>query len=117
MNKKQEEFFENAKTYYLYDENGKYMKSKIVYDDTIPSNATTVEPFKLVGGVKVLMTNPTFDISKQSWIESEVIPQPSTTQQMISQLALQQAQFQVTQQKLNSQLALQVAQLTAKGVK
>ena len=31
-----------------------------------------------------------------------------------SQLALQQAQFQVSQQKLNSQLALQLAQLTAK---
>ena len=38
-------------------------------------------------------------------------------EQQLAQLALQQAQFQATQQKLNSQLALQVAQLTAKEVK
>lgn len=40
-----------------------------------------------------------------------------TPEQQLAQLALQQAQFQATQQKLNSQLALQVAQLTAKEVK
>lgn len=39
----------------------------------------------------------------------------STTQQL-SQLALQQAQFQASQQKLDAQLALQLAQLTAKEV-
>lgn len=33
---------------------------------------------------------------------------------MLSQLALQQAQFQANQQKLNSQLALQLARVTAK---
>lgn len=43
-------------------------------------------------------------------------PEPSPEQQL-AQLALQQAQFQATQQRLNSQLALQVAQLTAKEVK
>lgn len=37
----------------------------------------------------------------------------STTQQL-SQLALQQAQFQASQQKLDAQLALQLAQLTVK---
>ena len=110
MNKKQEEFFENAKTYYLYDGNGKYMKSKIVYDDTIPSNATTVEPFKLVGGVKVLMTNPTFDISKQSWIESEVTPQPSTTQQMIAKLGADVAQSQQMIAKLATMIKPQGGQ-------
>lgn len=40
-----------------------------------------------------------------------------TPAQQLAQLALQQAQFQATQQKLNSQLALQVAQLTAKEAK
>ena len=35
-------------------------------------------------------------------------------QMMLSQLALQQAQFQASQQKINSQLALQLAQITAK---
>lgn len=34
--------------------------------------------------------------------------------EQLSQFALQQAQFQVSQQKLNSQLALQLATLTAK---
>ena len=38
-------------------------------------------------------------------------------QMMLSQLALQQVQFQASQQKLNSQLALQLAQLTVKGAK
>ena len=36
--------------------------------------------------------------------------------EQLSQLALQQAQFQVSQQKLNSQLALKLAKLTAKEV-
>lgn len=37
--------------------------------------------------------------------------------EQVSQLALQQAQFQASQQELNSQLALQLAQVTAKEVK
>ena len=41
----------------------------------------------------------------------------ASPEEQLAQLALQQAQFQATQQKLNSQLALQVAQLTAKEAK
>lgn len=51
------------------------------------------------------------------WAQPEITHTPSPTEQLSmqqSQLALQQAQFQVSQQKLNSQLALQLAQLTAK---
>lgn len=44
-------------------------------------------------------------------IPVEVIPLQN---EQVAQIALQQAQFQVSQQKLNSQLALQLAQLTAK---
>ena len=49
--------------------------------------------------------------------QNDLVYNPSPTEQLSmqqSQLALQQAQFQVSQQKLNSQLALQLAQLTAK---
>lgn len=49
--------------------------------------------------------------------QPEITHTPSPTEQLTiqqSQLALQQAQFQVNQQKLNSSLALSLAQLTAK---
>ncbi|WP_434437982.1 hypothetical protein [Limosilactobacillus fermentum] len=50
--------------------------------------------------------------------QSDLVHNPSPTERLSmqqSQLALQQAQFQSSQQKLNSQLALQLATLTAKG--
>ena len=49
--------------------------------------------------------------------QNDLVHVPSSTERLTiqqSQLALQQAQFQVSQQKLNSQLALQLAQITAK---
>lgn len=51
--------------------------------------------------------------------QNDLVHNPSPTERLSmqqSQLALQQAQFQVNQQKLNSQLALQLAQVTAKEV-
>lgn len=56
---------------------------------------------------------PTYTFDYQPIVQKQ---EPSHEQQL-AQLALQQAQFQATQQRLNSQLALQVAQLTAKEVK
>lgn len=42
------------------------------------------------------------------------LPYSGTMKETMSQIVLQQAQFQVKQQKINSQLALQLAQLTTK---
>lgn len=104
----------NKTMYYCYDKNGNYTGS--VYSDSQPTDSTTkapVKPYKdesgnPVEGITVGMTNPRWNGT--DWIEQKVV----SKEQQLSQLALQQAQFQVEQQKLNSQLALRLAQLTAK---
>ena len=109
--------FDNKVMYYRYDESGNYVGS--LYTNKQPENSTTqapVKPYKdesgnPVEGITIGMTNPKWNGT--DWIEQKVV----SKEQQLSQLALQQAQFQVEQQKLNSQLALQLAQLTAKEEK
>lgn len=54
-------------------------------------------------------------------LKNYVVPLPDDrfikSVKQISQIALQQAQFEAAQQKLNSQLALQIAQVTVKEAK
>lgn len=107
----------NKTMYYCYDKNGNY--TGFIYSDSQPTDSTTkapVKPYKdesgnPVEGITIGMTNPKWNGT--DWIEQKVV----SKEQQLSQLALQQAQFQVEQQKLNSQLALQLAQLTAKEEK
>ena len=108
----------NDKTmYYCYDKSGNY--TGFVYSDIQPTNSTDKAPTKPyrdesgnpVEGITIGMTNPKWNGT--DWIEQKVV----SKEQQLSQLALQQAKFQVEQQKLNSQLALQIAQLTAKESK
>lgn len=106
--------FDNKVMYYRYDESGNYVGFS--YVDKQPENSTTqapVKPYKdesgnPVDGITVGLTNPKWNGT--AWIEQAVV----SKEQQLAQLALQQAQFQVSQQKLNSQLALRLAQLTAK---
>lgn len=108
---------EDKVMYYRYDGSGNYVG--FVYADKQPENSTTqapVKPYKdesgnPVEGITIGMTNPKWNGT--DWIEQKVV----SKEQQLSQLALQQAQFQAKQQKLNSQLALQIAQLTAKESK
>ena len=116
---------------YQFDENGFYKGTKQVPEDyEVGTYETTMAPaFKPD-------SHSTFDgltwhnLSEAAYMqaspapkdEKRIIPKalkpsPNPQQQMLSQLALQQAQFQASQQKLNSQLALQLAQLTAKEVR
>lgn len=54
-------------------------------------------------------------------LKNFVVPLPDDkfikSAKQISLIALQQAQFEISQQKLNSQLALQIAQITVKEAK
>lgn len=108
----------NDKTmYYCYDKNGNY--TEFVYSDKQPTNSTDKAPTKpyrdesgnSIEGITVGLNKPKWNGT--AWIEQAVV----SKEQQLAQLALQQAQFQASQQKLNSQLALQLAQLTAKEAK
>lgn len=116
---------------YLFDNDGFYKGKKQVEDDyELGLYETTIAPTFTPNNRSDFDGTEWHDYSEAAYMhevpastnEKRIIPKvpepiASSEQKMISQLALQQAQFQVTQQKLNSQLALQVAQLTAKGVK
>ena len=107
----------NKTMYYCYDKSGNY--TGFVYSDIQPTNSTDKAPTKPykdesgnpVDGITVGMTKPKWNGT--DWIEQKVV----SKEQQLAQLALQQAQFQASQQKLNSQLALQLAQLTVKEAK
>lgn len=109
--------FNNKTMYYCYDKSGNY--TGFVYSDIQPTNSTDKAPTKQyrdesgksIEGITVGLNNPKWNGT--AWIEQAVV----SKEQQLAQLALQQAQFQASQQKLNSQLALQLAQLTAKESK
>lgn len=89
------------KTVYILTDSGAVNADKEVPDDyQLQDNETFTLP-----------SIPAYAFGYQPSVQN---PEPSPEQQL-SQLALQQVQFQVSQQKLNSQLALQLATLTAKG--
>lgn len=113
---------------YLFDSNGFYLETKQVNEDyELGLNETKIAPsFKLNNRSRFDGTSWQ-DLSESAYMhevpaplnEKRIIPEalkpsPNPQQQMLSQLALQQAQFQASQQKLNSQLALQLAQIIAK---
>lgn len=107
----------NKTMYYCYDKRGDY--TGFIYSESQPANSTDKAPTKpykdesgnSIEGITVGMANPRWNGT--DWIERTVV----SREQQLAQLALQQAQFQASQQKLNSQLALQLAQLTAKEAK
>lgn len=96
------------KEYYLYGEDGQFLGSLTA--SKRPENSVDFAP--PLGTISAKLNE-----SKTDWIVISSVDNMDDGLKQLSQLALQQAQFQATQQKLNSQLALQVAQLTAKGVK
>ncbi|KEK16030.1 hypothetical protein HQ33_07700 [Limosilactobacillus reuteri] len=106
--------FNNKTMYYCYDKSGNY--TGFVYSDIQPTNSTDKAPTKQyrdesgksIEGITVGLNNPKWNGT--AWIEQAVV----SKEQQLAQLALQQAQFQASQQKLYSQLALQLAQITAK---
>ena len=116
---------------YLLDENGFYKGIKQVADDyELGLHETTIAPDFTPTNRSNFDGTEWHDYSEAAYMhevpastnEKRIIPKvpepiASSEQKMISQLALQQAQFQVKQQKFDSQLALQLAQLTVKGVK
>ncbi|WP_283578056.1 hypothetical protein [Limosilactobacillus reuteri] len=113
---------------YLLDENGFYKDIKQVPEDyEVGTYETTIVPAFKPDSHSMFDGLTWHDLSEAAYMqaspapkdEKRIIPKalkpsPNPQQQMLSQLALQQAQFQASQQKLNSQLALQLAQLTAK---
>ena len=113
---------------YLLDENGFYKGIKHVADDyELGLHETTIAPDFTPTNRSNFDGIAWHDYSETAYMhdvpaplnEKRIIPEvlkpsPNPQQQMLSQLALQQAQFQASQQKLNSQLALQLAQITAK---
>lgn len=122
MDTTRDDFFKSAKIYYLYDEvTGKLIGSTVEYDETVPTNGTTIEPFKIVNGLKVLMQNPTFDKANQKWIEHPDSVKPSATQQVLMQQAqqitvlqtmvMQQSQSSAKLQATNEQQETQIKQL------
>lgn len=113
---------------YRFDSNGFWIETKQVDENyELGLNETTIVPdFKLNNRSRFDGTTWQ-DLSENAYMhdvpaplnEKRIIPEalkpsPNPQQQMLSQLALQQAQFQASQQKLNSQLALQLAQIIAK---
>lgn len=89
------------KIIHVFTEQGLLLKDKQVEDSyQLSANESLSLP-----------KNVTYSINYQPIAETVDAP---SEQQMLSQLALQQAQFQASQQKLNSQLALQLAQIIAK---
>ena len=94
--------------YYLYGKNGQYLGS--VTADKQPDSSVDFAP--PLGTISAKLNE-----SKTEWIVISSIDNTNDELKQLSQLALQQAQFQAKQQKLNSQLALQLAQLTAKEAK
>lgn len=93
------------KEYYLYGENGQFLGSLTA--SKRPENSVDFAP--PLGTIAAKLNG-----SKTEWIVLSSIDNTNDELKQLSQLALQQAQFQTKQQKLNSQLALQLAQLTAK---
>ena len=91
--------------YYLYSEDKQFLGS--VTADKRPENSVDFAP--PLGTISAKLND-----SKTEWIVLSSIDNTNDELKQLSQLALQQAQFQTKQQKLNSQLALQLAQLTAK---
>ena len=86
--------------YYLYDSETKaYLGCR--WSDTPLTNATTISPFE---------AHQQFRFNGHQWVPDHL----NKDEQQLATNALQQAQFQVSQQKLNSQLALQLAQTTVK---
>ncbi len=116
---------------YLFDSNGFYLKTKQVDENyELGLDETTIAPsFKLNNRSRfdgtawqdlsenAYMHDVPASLNEKRIIPKVLKPSPNPQQQMLSQLALQQAQFQASQQKVNSQLALQLAQLTVKGGK
>lgn len=118
------------KQVYFYDKKtGQLTGSEQVSDTLVITVGITDVP------VPRDLVNPKFNVTNQTWIgtnledwlekqqvnyqqllkeHSELIPDETKQLMQQSQLALQQAQFQASQQKLNSQLALQLAQIIAK---
>lgn len=118
------------KQVYFYDKKtGQLTGSEQVSDTLVITAGITDVP------VPRDLVNPKFNVASQTWIgtnledwlekqqvnyqqllkeHSELIPDETKKLMQQSQLALQQAQFQASQQKLNSQLALQLAQIIAK---
>lgn len=113
---------------YSFDDNGFYLKTKQVDENhELGLNETIIAPsFKLNNRSRfdgttwqdlsenAYMHDVPAPLDEKRIIPATLKPSPSLQQQMLSQLALQQAQFQASQQKLNSQLALQLAKITAK---
>lgn len=93
--------------YYLYGKDGQYLGS--VTADKQPDSSVNFAP--PLGTISAKLNE-----SKTEWIVLSSINDEDKKLKQISQLALQQAQFQASQQKLNSQLALKLAQLTTKEV-
>ena len=118
------------KQVYFYDtKTGDLIDSDQVSDTLVITAGITDVP------VPKGLVNPKFNVENQSWSGTvledwlkeqqtnyqallkehpELIPDETKQLMRQSQLALQQAQFQASQQKLNSQLALQLAQIIAK---
>lgn len=94
--------------YYLYGKDGQYLGS--VTADKQPDSSVNFAP--PLGTISAKLND-----SKTEWIVISSIDNTDDGLKQLSQLALQQAQFQAKQQKLNSQLALQLAQLTSKEAK
>lgn len=108
MDTTRDDFFKSAKIYYLYDKvTGKLLESTVEYDGTVPTNGTTIEPFKIVNGLKVLMQNPTFDKTNQEWIEHPT-QQPATPEvKLVAQLGQQVAMIDLNNQNINRKIDMQ----------
>lgn len=113
---------------YLLDENGFYKVKKQVADGyELGLHETTIAPDFTPTNRSNFDGTAWHDYSEAAYMhevpaptnEKRIIPEApkpvaNPGQKMIAQLALQQAQFQASQQELNSKLALQIAQMKVK---
>lgn len=113
---------------YLLDENGFYKGKKQVADGyELGLHETTIAPDFTPTNRSNFDGTAWHDYSETAYMhsipaptnEKRIIPEvpkpvANPEQKMIAQLALQQAQFQASQQELNSKLALQIAQMKVK---
>ena len=104
----------SAKAVYTYDQDTfVYLGARLEPEDYEP-----VEGETLIAPPQNL-TKRKFDNGSQKWNGEKATPSRDDPQQILmqqSQIALQQAQFQATQQRFNSRVALQLATITAQEV-
>lgn len=113
---------------YQFDENGFYKDTKQVPEDyEVGTYETTIAPAFKPDSHSMFDGLTWHNLSEAAYMqaspaptnEKRIIPEApkpvaNPEQKMIAQLALQQAQFQASQQELNSKLALQIAQMKVK---